>query len=89
MSVALSPQIENRIRDLVEGGRYPSASAVIERALDALDAQDAKFAELREQILLGFQGEGAELTESLMDEIEREAEEAFLRGEEPPAHVRP
>jgi putative addiction module CopG family antidote len=91
MSVTLTPQAESRIRDLVESGRYSDASAVIDKALEALDAQEqAQFLKLRELIHAGFtSGNRVELTEELWDEMERRAEERFERGEKPGPHVCP
>jgi putative addiction module CopG family antidote len=91
MSVTLTPQAESRIRDLVESGRYPDAAAVVDKALDALDAQEqAQFLKLRQLIHDGFtSGNRVELTEELWDEMERRAEERFERGEKPSPHVGP
>ncbi len=89
MSVTLTPQAESRIRDLVESGHYPSAAAVIDKALEALDAQEqANFLKLRELVHAGFtSGNRVELTEELWDEMERRAEERFQRGEKPGPHA--
>ncbi len=91
MSVTLTPQAEQHIRDLVERGDYPDAAAVIERALEALkDQEEAKFLKLRELVLAGHNsGPGVELTDELWDEMERRSEERFLRGDEPAPHVCP
>jgi len=91
MSVTLTPQAETRIRDLVERGVYPDAAAVVDKALDALDAQEeARFLKLRELVLAGFASPSAgELTDEMWDEIERSSEERFLRGDKPSPHVCP
>ena len=91
MSMTLTPQVEERIRHWIETGQYPDADALIVKALDALEAQEqARFFRARELILAGLNsGEGVELTPELMDEIEREAEEAYRRGEKPSSHVCP
>ena len=56
-----------------------------------MEAQEqARFFRARELIVAGLNsGEGVELTPELMDEIEREAEEAYRRGEKPSPHVCP
>jgi len=91
MSVTLTVELEARIRYWIETGRYPDAEAVVEKALDVLEAQEQeRFLKLREMVLAGFNsGPGEELTEELWDEIERSSEERFQRGEEPPPHVCP
>ncbi len=91
MSVTLSPEVEEQIRRWIDTGRYPDPDAVIARALEALEAQErARFAKVRELVLAGHNsGIAGELTEELMDEIERSAEERFRRGEEPSSHVGP
>ncbi|HEY7034002.1 MAG TPA: type II toxin-antitoxin system ParD family antitoxin [Thermomicrobiales bacterium] len=91
MSVTLTPQTEERIRHWIETGRYPDAEAVIDRALEALEHEEqARFLKLRELVLAGHNsGPGEELTEELWDRMEREAEEAYLRGEKPSPHVCP
>jgi len=91
MSVTLNPETEARIRRWIDNGRYPDADAVVDKALEALQAEEqARFLKLRELILVGHNsGIAGELTEEMMDEIERSAEERFLRGEEPSPHVRP
>jgi putative addiction module CopG family antidote len=91
MSVTLTPEAESRIRDLVESGRYPDAAAVVDKALEALDAQEqAQFLKLRELVLAGFASPSAgELTDELWEEIERSSEERFQRGEKPSPHVCP
>ena len=91
MSMTLTPQVENRIRDWIKTGQYPDADAVIDKALQALEEQEqTRFLKTRELILAGFaSGNAGELTPELMDEIEREAEEAYQRGEKPSPHVCP
>jgi putative addiction module CopG family antidote len=91
MSVTLTPQVEQQIRDWIERGNYPDADALIRQALQALEDREAtKFLKARALILAGLHsGEAVELTEELMDEIERSSEERFQRGEEPASHVCP
>lgn len=91
MALTLSREIEDRIEQLVVSGQFPDASAAIRSALDALvELEDVRFQRARELVAAGFaSGPGVELTDDVWDEIERESEEAFLRGEKPGAHVRP
>jgi putative addiction module CopG family antidote len=91
MSVTLAPELEDRIRSWIESGQYPDADAVLRDALQLLEERNqARFLQLRDLVRAGFEsGDAGELTPELMDEIEREAEEAFRRGEQPSPHVCP
>jgi putative addiction module CopG family antidote len=82
MSINLTPQVEQRIRDWVENGPYPDADAVVDKALQALEAQEqAKFLKLRELVRAGFEHSNLrEFTPELEEEIAREADEADRRG---------
>ena len=90
MSVTLTPRAESLIRQKIAAGPYRSADEVIEEALQALDERD-RLARLRAAIAIGdaklARSEVIPYTSELMDEIEREAEEAFQRGEQPRADV--
>ena len=57
---------------------------VIARALQALiDQEEAEYREIRELVRAGFEsGPSAELTDDLWDEMEREVDEAYQRGDE-------
>lgn len=92
MSVTLSPHAEGLIQEKIAMGPYRSADEVIEEALRALDERD-RLAKLRAAIAVGdaqlARGEGIPYTSELMDEIEREAAEAFQRGEKPRLDVCP
>ena len=91
MSVTLTPKTEAEIREWIDGGRYPDADAVVHTALQALkDREEAKLTNLRELVRAGFEsGPAVEFTDDLWDEMEREVDDAFQRGEEPPPYVRP
>ena len=91
MSITLTPDIEDRIRAWIDTGHFPDADAVVAKALRALEDQaQAQFVKLRELVLAGRDsGSAGELTPELLDEIEREAEQAYQRGEQPSPHVRP
>ena len=91
MTVTLPPEVEAQIRNWIESGRYPDADAVLSDALRLLEEREyERFLRVRELVRAGFEsGEAVELTPELMDEIEREAEEAFRRGEQPSPHVCP
>jgi putative addiction module CopG family antidote len=81
MSINLTPQVEQRIRDWVENGPYADADAVVDNALRALEERErAKFVKLRELVRAGIEsGNLREFTPELEDEIAREADEADRR----------
>jgi antitoxin ParD1/3/4 len=93
MSVTLTPQAEDLIRQQIEAGRYRTTSEVIEEALRLLDARERRVQQLRDSVAEGFaaieRGEGIELTPALMDELSRQAEERARRGEQPHSDVCP
>ena len=91
MSVTLMPETEKEIRRLVDSGRFPDADAVVHTALQVLNEQyETKLEKLRELVRAGFEsGPGRELTDELWEEMEREVDEAYQRGDEPPPFVRP
>ena len=92
MSVTLSPHAEALLRQRIDTGSYRDIDELIEDALRALDERD-RLARLRAAIASGdaqiARGETIPYTDDLMDEIEREAEEAILRGELPDPDVCP
>lgn len=73
MSVLLSPQTEEMIREKVESGRYPTADEVVQEALRLLEAHERHLAHLRAELARGIdqldRGEGVELTEERMEQI--------------------
>lgn len=93
MSVTLTPQIEDQIRQLVESGAYPNANAVIQDALGLLKQRRDRFETLRAKIRVGLdqldRGEGIPLTPELLDEIDREVDERLRRGDRPNPDVCP
>ena len=84
MNVNLTPRLEAMVRKKVESGLYNNASEVVREALREMERKD-QFARLRESLVEADEqvarGEFYELTDTLWEEIEREAEEADLRGE--------
>ena len=90
MLIRLSPQVEALIREKVDSGQYASADEVIQAAIRLLDQRDQQLQQLRAKLQIGLDsGEGIELTPELMDEIEREAEAAYQRGDKPSPDVCP
>lgn len=92
MVMQLPADIEIKLRERVNTGRYDDENAVLRAALAALEAQeeDAKFQRARALIAAGFAGEDAgELTPELWDEINRKVDDAFARGDTPSPRVCP
>lgn len=76
MSVTLTPNVEERIRHLIETGQYPDINAVLLDALQLLEERnEARVLRLRELVRSGFEsGDSVELTPDLWDQLVREAE---------------
>jgi putative addiction module CopG family antidote len=94
MTIRLPADLQASIRQKVESGRYGDEAEVIREALDALEARDRDHLQtLRAKIAEGFAslegGEGIAWTPALMDELEREAEAMYRRGEQPDPDVCP
>ncbi|MGI8475614.1 MAG: type II toxin-antitoxin system ParD family antitoxin [Thermomicrobiales bacterium] len=92
MNVSLTPQLETMIRERIESGRYNNASEVVRDALRHLEANE-RLEHLRSLLAVGMEqvrrGETVEFTPELIDEMERRAEERFLKGELPDPDVWP
>jgi putative addiction module CopG family antidote len=85
MIVKLPADLEASIRQKVASGRFGDEAEVIREALEALEAREhERFLRLKTLVREGFEsGDAVEFTDELMDEIVRESEEAFSRGEKP------
>ena len=83
LTLNLPSQFEAMIRERVESGRYPDATAVVEEALRLLDERD-RLEWLRAEVAKGFEeldrGEGVLYTPELMERLKREAEETVRLG---------
>ena len=92
MTVTLTPQLEAKIRQRVESGRYPDASDVVGEARRLLEERE-KLEHLRSLLEVGLKqarrGELIEFTPERAKEIHRRAKEAILRGDEPKPDVCP
>ena len=92
MVLHVTPHVAELIRRKVADGQYRSADEVIADALDALEQRD-RLVRLKAAIAIGdaqlARGEGVPYTAQVLDEIEREADEALSRGDEPGPDVRP
>ncbi|MBA2519753.1 MAG: type II toxin-antitoxin system ParD family antitoxin [Chloroflexia bacterium] len=92
MNVSLTPRLEAMIREKVASGRYNNSSEVVREALRLLEEQD-KLHRLRAAVAIGeadlARGHVVEWTPTLLDEIWREANDAFEAGELPDPDVCP
>jgi antitoxin ParD1/3/4 len=90
MNVSLTPELEAKIHERVESGRYNNASEVVRDALRHLEEYE-RVEHLRSLLEVGLEderrGELFEFTPELVEDIAREAHERFLRGEEPDPDV--
>jgi putative addiction module CopG family antidote len=87
MSVVLTPEVERHIHELVASGNYPDADALIRHALALLEEHRAHDEALMRMLQVGLDeadaGEVDEWTPELSARLLREAEEMYLRDEEP------
>lgn len=92
MTVTLDPQLAAVIRQKVDAGLYPTTDEALREAVRLLDEHDRR-RRLRALLAVGVEqadrGELIEYTPELLNEISREAEESFLRGETPDPDVTP
>jgi antitoxin ParD1/3/4 len=92
MSVTLTPEIEAKIRQRVDSGRYDDANEVVLEALRLLEERD-RLEHLRSLIAVGLEqaqrGELVEYTPEWVADLDRRVAERFLRDEEPNPDVCP
>jgi antitoxin ParD1/3/4 len=89
MSVTLTPQLEDLIRQKVDAGLYRDAETVVRVALRLLDEQDRRLQRLRAAIAEGEEGEDLPWTPELMEQLTQEAEEMVRQGIAPDPDVCP
>jgi antitoxin ParD1/3/4 len=96
MNVSLTPELEAKIHERVESGRYNNASEVVRDALRHLEEYEEAYARqehLRSLIAVGLEqaqrGELIEFTPDYLEDVTRRAHEAFLRDAEPDPDVCP
>ncbi len=93
MATQISPQLEQKIKALVASGRYADADDVLSQAVSLLESRNSKLEWLRAAIAVPDAqpefGGTAVFSAELMDRLDREAEEAALRGERPDPDVCP
>jgi antitoxin ParD1/3/4 len=93
MTLEIAPDLETRIQGKVIAGLYADADAVLVEALRLLDERDRRLEWLRIAIAKSDEqiarGEGIPYTPELLEEIDREVDERFCRGEMPNSDVCP
>lgn len=93
MVIRLPPDIEARIHEKIELGRFPDASDVVREALRLLDEREGELDALRTKLQVGLdeldRGESDEWTPVLMERLSREADEMYHRGKQPDPDVCP
>lgn len=92
MSVTLPPELEAKIRERVDSGRYGNAVEVIGDAMRLLEEQE-RLEHLRALLEVGRQdelrGDWITFSPEWIADLHRRVEERFLRGEEPNPDVCP
>lgn len=92
MSVMLTAELEAKIQERVESGRYDDASEVIAEALLRLDEHE-RLEHLRALLEVGRQdelrGNFVDYTPEWVAGLAQRVEERFLRGDEPNPDVCP
>ena len=92
MSVTLTPELEAKIRERVDSGKYHDAVEVVQEAKRLLGERE-HLERLRAPLEVGRQDElrGAVVTFTLelFEAIDRRVEEMLFRGEEPDPDVCP
>jgi antitoxin ParD1/3/4 len=93
MAIRIPEDIETRIQQKVAEGFFSDADEVIREAMRLLDRQERQLEELRAKLQVGLdqldRGERVLYTPDLMDEIMRDVEERYRRGERPNPDVCP
>jgi putative addiction module CopG family antidote len=94
MAIHLPADIEAAIREKVAAGRFEDEADVVRAGLRLLEMAEqrerAQLKRLRTLVRAGFESGGdVEFSDELMDELEREADDAFRQGERPDPDVCP
>jgi antitoxin ParD1/3/4 len=92
MNVSLTPELEAKIHERVESGRYNNASEVVRDALRHLEEYE-RLQHLRSLLQVGLEderrGDVIEFTPEYLEDLDRRIEERFRNGEEPNPDVCP
>jgi putative addiction module CopG family antidote len=93
MSARFPADVEAKVRQMVESGRYRDSGEALREAVTLLDERDRRLDWLRAAIAKSDEqfkrGEGIPYTPELLEEIDREVDERIRRGERPSPDVCP
>ncbi|MEA2593940.1 MAG: Bacterial antitoxin of ParD toxin-antitoxin type system [Thermomicrobiales bacterium] len=89
----LTPQHEALIDQIVASGQYDDPDQVVTEALRQLATREQQVQDLRSKLRIGLdeldRGEGVEWTPELVEQLSREADEMYRRGDQPDPDVCP
>jgi putative addiction module CopG family antidote len=92
MTVSLSPETADLIRQMIESGRYDDPASVVDEAIRVLDERD-RLARLKAAIASGDEqyarGETIPFTPELLEQMKRDAEQMAREGKAPNPDVCP
>jgi antitoxin ParD1/3/4 len=92
-SVTLSGQSEKFVNEQVDSGRFGSAGDVVQEGLRMLEAHQRQMDWLRAQIAIGEAqyraGNVHEVNDEFWEKLDREVDEALMRGDQPSPHACP
>jgi Arc/MetJ-type ribon-helix-helix transcriptional regulator len=93
MTTRISARLEEKMSKMISSGQYADAEEVLNQAVALLESRDNRLEWIRSAIAesdaANERGEGVRYTSELMDALEAEAHERFLRGERPSPDVCP
>jgi putative addiction module CopG family antidote len=85
VSIVIPPELETRLRTLVQRGRFRDTTEALGAAVRLLEEQDQRLDQLRAALRVAAdqaaQGEVVDFTPELLEELSREAEERSRRRE--------
>lgn len=85
MPIVIPPELETRLRTLVQRGRFRDTTEALGAAVRLLEEQDQRLDQLRAALRIAAdqaaQGEVVDFTPDLLEELSREAEERSRRRE--------
>ena len=91
MHVDIPPKLEAFIQNQISSGAYNSAAEVVRDAIRRMEQEQSRLEILRAAVRAGDEqldrGEGVLLTDSLMEEIEKNAIKRYRKGERPASDV--
>jgi putative addiction module CopG family antidote len=93
MSVTFPADVEAKVSQMVESGRYKDSAEALREAVTLLEERDRRLEWLRAAIAQSddqiARGEGIPYTRELLEDIDREVDERIRRGDRPSPDVCP